>query len=137
MKDFNNIYRNIDYMRFKFLGVNFMLFKTDISIALKNFQGRYDFKKFSLFETTKINESFTSLQVSVINNKMVVIKVKCALCGNNHYYRYNISEFVKKNLIVGGCEVLGFPLFYIGNYDKVRRKVVKHNETNKKMYAMM
>jgi hypothetical protein len=114
-----------------------MLFNTDMSIALKNFYGHYDINRFSLFETNKINENFTSLKVKVQNNREIILKVKCPLCGNYHCYRYSINEFVKRKLIIGGCEALGEPLFYIGNYDKVNEKVNQFKSTNKKMYAMI
>lgn len=114
-----------------------MLLNTDMSIAVKNFHGNYDINKFSLFETKKINESFTSLKVKCQNNKEIILKVKCPLCGNCHNYRYGINEFIKRKLIMGGCEALGLPLFYIGNHDKVNAKVNQFKNINKKIYAMI
>ena len=114
-----------------------MLLNTDMSIAVKNFYGNYDINKFSLFETKKINESFTSLKVKCQNNKEIILKVNCPLCGNCHHYRYGINEFIKRKLIIGGCEALGSPLFYIGNHDKVSAKVNQFKNINKKIYAMI
>lgn len=113
-----------------------MLLNTDISIALKNFYGQYDINRFSLFERNKINRNFISLQVKV-NNNGIMLKLRCPLCGKYHYYRYSLNEFIKKSLIVGGCEVLGMPLFYVGSYDKVKQRVRRHNQINKKLYAMI
>lgn len=114
-----------------------MLLSTDVSVAVKNFYGHYDINKFSLFETNRINESFTSLKLKVQNNREVVLKVKCPVCGKNHYYRYSVNEFIRRKLIVGGCEVLGEPLFYIGKYDKVNQKINGFKNTNRKIYAMI
>lgn len=114
-----------------------MLLNTDTSIALKNLYGYYDINGFSLFEINKINESFTSLKVKVQNNREIILKVKCPTCGNYHHYRYSINEFIKRKLIVGGCEALGEPLFYIGNYDKVNQKVNQFKNINKRIYAMI
>lgn len=114
-----------------------MIFNAYISIAVKNFYDQYDVGSFSLFELNRVNESFTSLRVKLQNNKEILLRVSCPVCGNSHYYRYSINEFMKKKLTVGGCEVLGIPLFYIGNEDEVRKKVSKHNGINKKVYAMI
>jgi hypothetical protein len=113
-----------------------MLLNTDISIALKNYSGCYDLKRFSIFEINQINKSFTSLEVKIYG-KTISFEFKCSLCGKYHYYKYGINELIKKEIIVGGCEVLGLPLFYLGNYDKVKTIVNKHNNTNKQVYAML
>lgn len=113
-----------------------MLFNTDISIALKNFEGFYDLETFSIFETNKISENFTSLEIKNCN-KIISFKVRCPHCGKYHNYKYSINEFIKKELIVGGCEILGLPLFYMGNYNKVNKKVSRHNNINKQLYAMI
>lgn len=108
-----------------------MLINTHVSIALKNFYGQYDLKRFSLFEINKIHENFTSLRIKIYDNKEIVVKIKCPLCEKHHYYKYNINEFMNRDLIAGGCEVLGMPLFYMGNYNKVSRRVNKYNGINK------
>lgn len=113
-----------------------MLFNTDISIALKNFQGFYDLKTFSLFDMNKINENFTSLEIKNCG-KTILFKVKCPYCGKYHNYKYGINEFVKKDLIIGGCEVLGLPLFYAGHYSKVNKRISRYNNANKQLYAMI
>jgi hypothetical protein len=114
-----------------------MLLDTDMSIALKNIYGTYDINNFSLFETDKINRSFTSLKVKVRNNKEIIFKIKCPICGKYHSYKYGINEFIKRRFIVGGCEALGTPLFYIGTYDKVMQKVNQVKNINKQVYAMI
>lgn len=114
-----------------------MLLNTDVSIALKSFYGDYDINIFSLFETNRINENFTSLKVKVQNNRQIILKVKCDLCGKDHYYKYSVNEFIRRKLIVGGCEVLGEPLFYIGNYDKVNQKITQFKNVNRDIYAMI
>lgn len=114
-----------------------MLLNVDVSIALKNFYGYYDINRFSLFETDRINENFTSLKVKVQNNREIILKVKCPVCGKYHYYRYSVNEFVRRKLVIGGCEVFGEPLFYIGKYDKVNQKISQFKNLNSKLYAMI
>lgn len=77
------------------------------------------------------------LEVKNIENKQIFFKMKCPLCGKIHRYSYNIKEFFKRQMIVCGCECFGIPLFYIGNKEKVRERVTKHNELKEKMYMMM
>lgn len=137
MKDFNNIYRNINIQNHSSIGgVNSMVLNTNISIALKDFNGCYVLQKFSIFETNELNKSFSSLGVEIYD-KTLCFKVKCSLCGKYHYYKYNINELIKKGLTVGGCEVLGLPLFYIGRYEKVNQIVSRHNNINKQICAML
>jgi len=114
-----------------------MLLNTDVSIALKNFYGDYDINRFSLFETNRINENFISLKVKVQNNREIILMVKCPICGKEHYYKYSVNEFVRRKLIIGGCEALGEPLFYIGKYDKVSEKISQFRNINSRIYAMI
>ena len=114
-----------------------MLYNINICIAFKNLIGEYDLEQFSLFELEKTNRRFTSLQVKINRNKELLFKVKCPLCGEYHYYNYNVSEFFKRDMTIGGCETLGVPLFYIGHRNKVENKINKHKETSKKLYAMI
>ncbi len=113
-----------------------MLMDMDVSMAIKNIYGQYDIKSFSLFEIEKINGSFTYFKVKVTNG-WIVIRIKCSLCDNYHCYRYSVNEFVRRELIIGGCESLGLPLFYIGNYNKVKEIVDKCNDINKNLRVMM
>ncbi|MBV7272359.1 hypothetical protein [Clostridium thailandense] len=113
-----------------------MVFNTDISIALKDFNGCYVLQKFSIFKINEINKNFSSLGVEVYN-KIICFKIKCPLCGKSHYYKYSINELIRKELSVGGCEALGLPLFYIGRYERVNQIVSMHNNMNKKICAML
>lgn len=114
-----------------------MVLNTDLSIAIKDDYGQYDIKKFSLFRLEKLNSGFSSLEVKVIRNKYVVFKLECPLCGEFHYYKYSINEFVKRKMIIDGCEKLGSPLFFIGNKPEVEQRINKHREVKKQIYAMI
>ncbi len=114
-----------------------MIFETNISIAVINAEGKYYIKDFSIFDTNKINESFTSLRVNSISNGVLSLKIKCELCGSIHYYKYDINKVVKKNIIIGGCELLGLPVFFMGNRKSVEEKILSYNQANKKIYAMI
>ncbi|MCI1945290.1 hypothetical protein [Clostridium luticellarii] len=114
-----------------------MIFETNISIAVKNSREKYDIKNFSIFDINDINESFPSLKISFVNSKILLVGVKCGLCGDIHYYRYSINELIKKAVVIGGCEMLGFPILYIGNYDVIKSRISRHNEIQEKMHALV
>ena len=117
--------------------MNFLLCNTDVSIAFKNVCGQYDIEQFSLFEVEKINRRFTSLEVKINRNKEIHFKVKCPLCGEYHHYNYNIGEFVKRDMIIGGCEALGVPLYYIGEKENVEKRIKRYREISEELYAMI
>lgn len=114
-----------------------MLFNTEISIALKDSFGRYEIIDFSIFDFTKINNRYNWLQIKLNKNKQIVFNVKCILCGKNHYYRYSVCDIVKRDILIGGCEVLGIPLFYIGNKEKVLQKIGRYVESNSIISSMI
>jgi len=117
--------------------VNFLLCNTGISIAFKNSCDQYEIEQFSLFEVEKVNRRFTSMKVKINRNKEIQFKVKCPLCGEEHHYGYSIGEFIKRDMIIGGCEVLGVPLFYIGDGDKVGKRIKRYREISEELYAMI
>lgn len=104
-----------------------MLLGTNVSIAIKNSRN-YGVKSFSLFNCAELSENLSALQISLVNKTEVMIKVECEYCGGIHFYKYNLHDFIKKQLIVGGCEALGFPLFYVGKELKVRDTINKVNK---------
>ncbi|MDP4143460.1 MAG: hypothetical protein Q8936_03110 [Bacillota bacterium] len=114
-----------------------MLFNTSVAIALKNSVGQYGIRQITLFQLEKINTLFDNFQAKVVKNKDIVFKVKCPLCGQYHYYRYNFYDLMKREMVIGGCENLGVPVFFIGKEDKVIEKVNKYIEVNKKICAML
>lgn len=105
-----------------------MILNSEISIALKNHSRKFDLIDFSIFEIEKINSKLEFLEVSLVNHNMLLFKIKCPICGNKHYYRYSICEFLKREILIGGCEVYGTPLFYIGNNEKIIKKVNIYNK---------
>lgn len=111
-----------------------MILETCKTVAVKNNQGGYDIKNISIFEANDFNVCF-SLAHSKKSSKNIIIKVKCPLCCNYHTYKYSTSDFLKRDLIVGGCELIGMPLFYLGNRIKVEQKVNKYNKIEKKICA--
>ncbi|MDP4177269.1 MAG: hypothetical protein Q8900_02880 [Bacillota bacterium] len=113
-----------------------MVFNSNVCIALKNDFGGYDIKNISLFDIKKIETIFTNFKIVINKNKEVVITLKCPICYNYHTYRYNINELFNREMNIGGCDVLGMPVFFIGDYNKIIEKVNKFIEVNSKMYAM-
>lgn len=119
------------------LEVRVLLFNKDMSIAYKDYNCQYNVLDFSLFEIEKVNNKCSSLDIKLLRNKEIFIKVKCPICAQCHSYSYNIADFVKREMIIGGCEVFGLPLFLIGNSDSVKQIIDKYREANNKMYAMI
>ncbi|EDK35699.1 hypothetical protein [Clostridium kluyveri] len=114
-----------------------MIFETNMGIAIKTLEGNYILKNFSAFNLNKINENSTSLNVSFLNNKILSLKIKCIFCENTHYYKYSIGELIRKDMIIGGCDMLGLPILYIGNCKIIENEILKHNKVNTRIYAMI
>ncbi|MGY0374340.1 hypothetical protein [Clostridium sp. JNZ J1-5] len=114
-----------------------MLIDTLITAAFKNSLGQYDIKRLSVFEIANINKFFNNIECEKLKNKEIKIKIICPICGEYHHYVYNISDFIKRSMIIGGCEKIGLPLFFIGNTEKVEDKINKYKEVNRKIYAMI
>lgn len=114
-----------------------MLLNSNRYIAFKNYFGQYEIKKFSLFQLEKVCEEFANFKICFMKNKEILINVKCPICNEIHNYSYSIDELFKRELLVGGCEIMGTPLFYIGNKKNVEEHALKYNEINKKIYAMI
>lgn len=105
-----------------------MILNSEISIALKNYNGKFELINFSIFEIEKMNSRLELLKVSLVKHNVLLFKIMCPVCGNKHYYRYSICEFLKREILIGGCEVYGTPLFYIGNNEKIIKKVNIYNK---------
>lgn len=114
-----------------------MIYDTMFSIAIKNSYNIYDLKKCTVFQLKNLEKKFTSVESVDISGKEFKIKIKCPLCGEYHLYKYSINELMNKEMVIGGCEILGYPIIYLGNYKKVKQKVDRYIETNKEVYAMM
>lgn len=114
-----------------------MLINSKISIALKNAYDQYEIKEISIFEMEKLKMAFPCIQINSIGHKQIIFTIKCPLCGEVHYFKYNINEFLKREVIIGGCETLGIPLFYIGNESKVNERINKVNEQKSDLLAML
>lgn len=114
-----------------------MIFDTNIAIALKNSNGEYKIEELTIFEIKSMNVRFPSLRVELYKNNEIVLKVKCPLCGDTHTYHYTINELLKRNMVIGGCEQLALPIFFIGKNEKVIEKVKEHRQTIKSIQAMI
>nr|WP_272507503.1 hypothetical protein [Clostridium aestuarii] len=90
-----------------------------------------------VFKITNLPTYFSGLQINYIDSKEIQINVKCPICGECHNYTYNIVEFIKGTMIIGGCEKIGLPIFFIGNTEKVEQKINKYKEVNEKIHAMI
>lgn len=114
-----------------------MLLNTEISLALKNTSGQYEIKEFSLFEMDNVMKNIPSIDIHVNRSKEFSFRLTCPLCGEKHSYSYSISELFKREMVIGGCENLGMPLFFIGNNRKVHQRIKRFNEINKNISAMI
>jgi hypothetical protein len=106
-------------------------------MALKNSNGEYKIEELTIFEIESMNTRFPSLNVELQKCNEIIITVKCPLCGEFHFYHYNINELLKRNMVIGGCEQLALPIFFIGKNQKVIQKVKEHRQTIKRIRAMI
>lgn len=114
-----------------------LLLDNDMSIALKNNWGEYRIEEFTLFNLEKLNRDCNRFHIKLSRNRELKLIIKCPICGGYHSYSYSINELVRSDVIIGGCEIMGSPLFYIGNRDNVKCHINRFNEINKKVYAMI
>lgn len=114
-----------------------MLYNTHISMALKGCNGEYKIEDSNIFDIESLNGKFTSVSIKLDKNKGIIFMIKCPICGHRHIYSYNLSDIIKHDLVFGGCESLGLPIFFIGKNDNVKQMVRKYYEVNKNISAMI
>jgi len=117
-----------------------LIVDTNIAVALKNSNGEYKVCELTIFEMKSMKtmkRKFPSLNIKVSKGNEILIVVKCSLCGEKHFYRYNINELLKINMVIGGCEQLALPIFLIGKNQKVIEKVNEYRQTIEKIYALI
>ncbi|AYF54160.1 hypothetical protein Z959_06300 [Clostridium novyi B str. ATCC 27606] len=114
-----------------------MIIDTEVSIALKNSVGQYDMKRISIFKINKVTEIFKYIYLASVSKKEIQFKIKCSICGEYHYYSYDVMSFLRGSMTIGGCENLGYPIFFIGQKEKVEDKINKYREVNENIYVMI
>lgn len=114
-----------------------MILESNISIALKNENGKYIIRRTCLFELKGLNKEIASLNSIKILNGEIILSIQCPLCGKNHYYRYSLKELTSRGILIGGCEEMGIPIFYLGDYENIRKKIINYNNINKDLYVML
>jgi len=110
-----------------------MLYNALVNIAVRNSIGEYEIKGFSIFETAKNNFAFSTVEIKNYKNKELVFKVLCPYCSEHHYYKYRINEIIKRDMLIGGCHIMGYPIMFIGNYNYISEKIMQFSQVNKKI----
>lgn len=114
-----------------------LLYDTNLSLALKNEMGQYEINDFILFQINKSSNKFRDINIKYTINKEIRFKVKCPICSKYHYYNYSLDNFFKRKMIIGGCELLGEQIFFIGKTKKVYERINKYMEIKNRAYAML
>lgn len=114
-----------------------LLLDTNVAMALKDSNGQYKVEELTIFEIESMKSKFPCLYVKLQKGNEILIKVKCSICSEYHSYHYNINELLKTNMVIGGCEQLALPIFFIGKNEEVIKKVNEHRQTIEKIYAMI
>ena len=114
-----------------------MLIHTDVTMAMKKSNGNYDIKDITLFDMLKMKDLENEFEVDSNRAKEAVIKVKCPVCGKKHEYKYNISDIISRNIIIGGCENFGVPILYVGKRKNILQRVNRYKQDNMDIFAMV
>ncbi|SCN23866.1 hypothetical protein N3C_1535 [Clostridium sp. N3C] len=114
-----------------------MLYNFDIKIAVKNSNNCYKSYDFSIFELESISDYLPDFNATINSSNKICIRYKCPICGEEHENNYNIKDFFRKQLIIGGCDITGSPVYFVGQPIKVSKYISKYNEINSKVYAML
>lgn len=113
-----------------------MIINTNIAIAFRGIYGNFNFNEITLFDLGNVNGQIKNFKM-LKNNKEVVITTKCPVCSKYHCYKYSLSELRSKSLIIGGCEEIGIPVFFIGKSSNVKQRISSYNKINKEILAMI
>ncbi len=114
-----------------------MLYNTELKIAVKDIDNRYNSVDISIFELDSSRKHLPNFQSKIIKAKEIRVKVKCPICGECHESKYGLSDLIKKQMLIGGCEITGTPIYFVGTPLKVNKYINKYNEINNKIYAML
>jgi hypothetical protein len=114
-----------------------LVYDTNISIAYKNKNGYYSKKCGSVFMLSNMICSFPLLEYQTYQSKDIFFKIKCPICGEVHSYNYSLYDFVKREITIGGCDITGNPIFFIGKEKKINGILDKYHEVSKSVYAMV
>ena len=114
-----------------------MLVKTDLSIAFKDALGQYNLNDINIFKMDDLNGKLTGVNIKYYNSREVLIRIKCPICNNYHYYCYDINDLLNREMIIGGCEEYGVPVFYVGKDVSVKHAVNNYRKVTNFIYAMI
>lgn len=114
-----------------------MLVCTDITIAMKKGNGNYDIKDITLFDMLNFKDLKNGFKIDDSSTKEAIINVKCPVCGENHDYKYKISDMLSRNIIIGGCENYGVPIFYVGKKKNILQRVNRYKQIKQEVLAMI
>ena len=114
-----------------------MLIRTDITMAMKRSNGNYDIKDITLFDMLKLKDLDNEFEIDSNRAREATIKVKCPVCGKNHEYKYNFSDMLNRNIIIGGCENFGVPIFYVGKRKSIMQRVDRYKQVNSEILGII
>ncbi|MBE6717780.1 MAG: hypothetical protein E7574_00790 [Ruminococcaceae bacterium] len=76
----------------------------------------------------------SELIISYTKDNKIKLSVPCLACENPHTFSINSSTFFEKELLELCCKVLGLPICFVGNKDKVFEAIEK---ADKELAEMM
>lgn len=114
-----------------------MIINASVGIAFKEKNGEYFKVKKSLFELCGLIQEDHSSYLISRKNKDIIFKINCPICGEKHQYTYRMQDIISKELLVGGCEITGMPVFYIGKEEKLKNIIHKQKEVFANMHFMI
>lgn len=114
-----------------------VLLQTKLAVAVKNNMGEYQMEEFSAFRFYELPLSFSQLKVQLKKGGEYKMSVLCPICGEIHHYFFQLKDLFNHKTIIGGCETLGTPIFFLGSPKEVNYRIEKYREINRKIRALI
>lgn len=114
-----------------------MIYNTDLCVAIKGEDGKYNVNDTSIFNLCNINKISTNLKITYNSDGMYSILVKCPVCGKIHIYKHTKKELLGGNVIFIGCKNYNTGIVIIGDKRYILNHIYNYDYINNSLYALL